>query len=63
MRKPTCTTCGTEVEPGTLLTHALTAHPKVATPAPKRYTCRAAKCTEVYGPRGHVPGVEGPHAY
>lgn len=45
------------------MTHEL-GHPKAPTaPAAKPRTCYRAACKEVYGPHGHVPGVEGPHAY
>jgi hypothetical protein len=62
--KPICRTCGTEVQPGGLLAHDLLAHPKAAAVATARkgYVCRQAKCVDVYGPGGHVPGLEGPHA-
>ena len=64
-RRPVCRICGEDVDPGTLLTHERTAHPAPAPAATARkpYTCRQPKCCEVYGPRGHVPGLEGPHAY
>ena len=63
LTKPVCKACGVEVAPGTLFAHELT-HPKVvATKTAKPRTCYAPKCKEVYGPHGHVPGLEGPHAY
>lgn len=64
--KPTCRICGLVLAPGTLATHEVTMHPK-APKAPaavaKPRTCYRVKCLEVYGPKGHVPGLEGPHAY
>ena len=63
MKRPICPHCGDECAPGTLMAHVAAAHPKGA-PAKKRpATCRAAKCVDVYGPAGHVPGIDGPHAY
>lgn len=64
MTKPTCGKCGAEVEPGTLLAHEKAMHPAAAaTAAGPRRVCYRKGCVDVYGPRGHVVGLEGPHAY
>jgi len=58
-----CRKCGVVLPGGTLLTHDLAMHPKATLPVTRKgYVCRQLKCIEVYGPLGHVPGLEGPHA-
>lgn len=61
----TCRKCGAVLPGGTLLAHEKAEHaaPVVAPAARRGYVCRQPKCVEVYGPRGHAPGTEGPHAY
>jgi len=59
----TCFVCGKGLPGGTLLTHVKTEHPTPETKIAKPRTCYRKACVEFYGPKGHVPGLEGPHAY
>lgn len=58
-----CRKCGAELPGGTLLTHDLAAHPRTPAPDAKRKVCRRKGCLDLYGPHGHVPGLEGSCAY
>lgn len=58
-----CRKCGETIPGGTLLTHERTAHPAAPVAVKRPRTCYRPACKGVYGPHGHVPGVEGPHAY
>jgi hypothetical protein len=57
-----CRKCGETIPGGTLLAHERTTHPVVTAPV-KPKVCRRTTCKEVYGPLGHIVGLEGPHAY
>lgn len=58
-----CRKCGAELPGGTLLAHEKATHPRPTAVTVKPKVCHRVRCLEVYGPHGHVIGLEGPCAY